>query len=185
MKKEQSRRNHRRYVGLWIFAVIIAILLIGSTIQLEKVKSSYRQDIERTQKTYLPLSQNEAAMGETKQRRVEYFTNRFFTDFPSRYSYGAADFMRRLSLIDARGVELVKVEIIPHGQDLAFNLNVGVIANNNSRGQATFSRFYQALKNFEDMIEINFSTNNANPTSPAVRGKVKLDFKITGVIELE
>jgi hypothetical protein len=177
-------------VGLWIFAAVIAIILTGSTYWLEKVKSSYRQDFERTQNTYLTLSQNEAAMEETKQRRVEYFRNCFFADYPSRYSYGAADFMRRLSLIDARdtrGVELVKLEIIPRGQDLAFNLNVGVTANNNSRAQAIFSRFYQALQNFEDMIEINFSTDNVNPAAPApaVRGKVKLLYKIAGAIELE
>ncbi len=169
-------------VGLWIFAAVIAIILTGSTFWLEKVKSSYKQDIERTQKTYLSVSQNAAAMEETKRRRVEYFRNRFFADYPSRYSYGAADFMRRLSLIDARGIELVKLEIIPHGQDMAFNLNVGVTAGNNSRAQGIFSRFYPALKNFEDIIEINFSTANA---APAPRGKVKLLFKIDGTIELE
>jgi len=188
MKKEQSPR---RMVGLWIFAGVIAIILIIGTSWLEKVKSSYRQDIERTQKTYLSHSRNAAAVEETKQRRVEYYRSRFFADYPSRYSYGAADFMRRLSLIDARdtrGVELVKLEIIPRGQDLAFNLNVGVTADNNNRAQGIFSRFYQALQNFEDMIEINFSTANVGPTpapAPDVRGKVKLFFKIDGAIELE
>ena len=178
-------------VGLWIFAGVIAIILIIGTSWLEKVKSSYRQDIERTQKTYLSHSRNAAAVEETKQRRVEYYRSRFFADYPSRYSYGAADFMRRLSLIDARdtrGVELVKLEIIPRGQDLAFNLNVGVTADNNNRAQGIFSRFYQALQNFEDMIEINFSTANVGPTTapaPDVRGKVKLFFKIDGAIELE
>lgn len=171
-------------VGLWIFAVVIAIILTGCTFWLEKVKSSYRQDFERTQKTYLSVSRNATAMEETKRRRVEYFRNRFFAGYPSRYSYGAGDFMRRLSLIDARGIELVKLEIIPRGQDLAFNLNIGVTANNNSRAQGIFSRFYQALKNFEDIIEINFSTTNVAPT-PAIRGKVKLIYKIDGAIELE
>ncbi|MCX6583568.1 MAG: hypothetical protein NT166_25625 [Candidatus Aminicenantes bacterium] len=182
MKKELSPRSHHRYVGLWIFAVIIAIILTGSTFWLEKVKSSYKQDFERTQKTYLSHSRNATAMEETKQRRVEYYRNRFVADYPSRYSYGAADFMRRLSLIDAHGVELVKLEIIPHGQDLAFKLNVGVIAGNDTRAKGIFSRFYDALKNFEDMIEIKFSTIYGGS---APRGKVKLFFKIEGAIELE
>lgn len=192
MKKELSPRGyqrHRRYVGLWVFAVIIAIILTGSTIWLEKVKSSYKQDIQRTQKNYLDVSRNAAAMEETKQRRVEFFRNRFFADYPSRYSYGAADFMRRLSLMgarDTRGVELIKLEITPHGQDLTFNLNIGVTANNNSRAQAIFSQFYRTLQNFEDMIEINFSTANVSPApAPYVGGKVKLLYNIAGAIELE
>jgi shikimate kinase len=127
-------------------------------------------------------------MEETKQRRVEYFRNRFFANYPSRYSYGAADFMRRLSLIDARGVELGKLEIIPRGQDISFNLNVSVTAANDSHAQGIFSRFYQALKNFEDIIEINFATASASTPSAlasAVRDKAKRPYNITGVIELE
>lgn len=185
MSKEQKPR---RMVGIWIFGIVVAILLTGATAWLEIIKRSYRLDIEGTQKTFQSLSQNAAAMEETKRRRVEYFKNRFIADFPARYAYGAADFMRRLSLVNARGIEPVKLEINPHGQDLAFNLHVAVTADNNDRAREIFSRFYQALNDLDGMVEINVATPTPGAgelKNTAPRGKVKSFFHINGVIEPE
>ena len=170
-------------MGLWIITIVSVVILTGTTIWFEKVKKSYQKDIDRTQKTYLALSQNATDMEETKRRRVEYFKNLFFADFPSRYSYGTADFMRRLSLVNVRGIELVKLAITPHGQDLAFDLNVCATANTNNRAQEIFSRYYRTLKNFENMVEINYTDTNPNTLIP--QGKMKPYYKIVGVIELE
>lgn len=180
MEKEQLPR---RRVGLWIFTIVIIVILTGTTIWFEKIKSSYNKDIDGTQKIYLALSQNATAMDETKHRRVEYFRNRFFADFPFRYSYGAADFMRRLSLVGVKGIEPVKLAITPHGQDLAFELNISVTAGNNIRAQEIFSRYYRAMKNFEDITEINYTATN--PKTLITQGKVNLFFNIVGVTELE
>ncbi|HLP46529.1 MAG TPA: hypothetical protein VK469_11300 [Candidatus Kapabacteria bacterium] len=174
MKNEQPPR---RMVGLKIFTIVIAVIMAGSTTWFEMEKYSHRKVRNQIQNTYRSLSQNATAMEDTKHQRVEYFKNRFLADFPSRYSYGAADFMRRLNLIDARGIVLDKLEISPHGQDLAFNLIIGVNAPGSS-AQGIFSRYYQALKDFEGMVEINFSSMKPDT------GNIK-KFKIIGAIELE
>lgn len=193
----------RRLVGLGISAAVIGAILIGSTIWLEKVKGSYTQDIEGTRKTYNSLSKNARAIDTTKRQRADYFRKRFFADFPFRYSYGTSDFIRRVSLIAAEGIQLVELQILPlsGGQDFSFALNGSIAAEDNIDAQAKFLRFYQELKAFEDMAQITFSTikiNAGEMGSTASRelvsgGKspesqqeqVTLFFKINGQIELE
>jgi hypothetical protein len=191
-----------RFMGLRISAAVIAVILIGSTIWFEGVKSSYLQDIKEIKKTYLFLSKNAAAIDHTKRQRVDYFKKRFFAEIPLRYSYGTSNFVRRLSLINAEGIELEKLEMKPRGQDFSFVLNGRVIADNNFRVHARFLRFYQNLKTFDDMVQITYSTRKADSkgtekTAAArdlkrpvnTRGKnwnrAVLFFTISGGIELE
>jgi len=189
-------------MGLRISAAVIAVILIGSTIWFEGVKNSYQQDIKEVKKTYLFLSKNAAAIDHTKRQRVDYFKKRFFAEIRLRYSYGTSNFVRRLSLINAEGMELEKLEMKPRGQDFSFVLNGRVIADNDFRVQARFFRFFQNLKAFEDMVQITYSTRKADfkGTEKATaardlkrpvnsRGKnwnrAVLFFTISGEIELE
>ncbi len=189
-------------MGLRISAAVIAVILIGSTIWFEGVKNSYQQDIKEIKKSYLFLSKNAAAIDHTKRLRVDYFKKRFFAEIPLRYSYGTSNFVRRLSLITAEGIELEKLEMKPLGQDFSFVLNGMIIADNDIRAQARFLRFYQNLKAFDDMVQITFSTRKADSKRTEkdavsrdlerpvkTRGKnwnrAVLFFTISGEVELE
>lgn len=149
-------------MGLRIFAAVIAVILIGSTIWFEGVKNSYQQDIKEVEKNYLLLSQNAAAIEHTKGLRVDYFKKRFFAEIPLRYSYGTSNFVRRLSLIAAGGVAFEKLEMNPRGQDFSFVLNGRVTADNDIRVHTRFLRFYQKLNTFEDMVQITHSIRKAD-----------------------
>ncbi len=189
-------------MGLRISAVVIAVILAGSTIWFEGVKSSYKQDIKKIEKTYLSLSENAKAIENTKRLRVDYFKKRFFAEIPTRYSYGASNFIRRLSLIYAEGIELKKLEMKPLEQDFSFVLSGAIFTPDNIGPQARFHRFYRELKSFEDMVQLTFSFNKANAeetgesaasadlkrpakTRGENRNRAWLFFTINGEIELE
>ncbi len=189
-------------MGLRISAAVIAVILVGSTTWFEGVKSSYKQDIKKTEKTYLSLSKNAEAIDNTKRLRVEYFKKRFFAEIPTRYSYGTSNFVRRLSLIYAEGIELKKLEMKPLGQDFSFALSGSISGHNTIDAQARFHRFYRELKAHEDMVQMTFSFNKANAeesgeatasrnlkrpvkTRGKNRNRVELFFTINGEIELE
>lgn len=193
----------RRLLGLGISAAVITVILTGSTIYFERVKNSYKQDIEGTKKTYLSLSKNAIAIENTKKMRANYFKKRFFTEIPVRYSYGATNFVRRLSLIAGKDIKFVKLEIEPLIQDFSFTLNGRIIVDDNIDALAKYHEFFRKLKAFEDMVQINFSTIKVSTgeitgTPPPFRdlssfketrrkdqSQVELFFTITGRIELE
>lgn len=166
----EKERLPRRLLGLSISAIVVGSILIGSTIWFERVRASYKKDIRDLQKTYLSLSKNAATIENTKHLRIDYFKKRFFAEIPVRYSYGAADFVRRLSQIVTEKVSLTNLDIDPRGQDFSFVLNGSIIADDNIGAQAEFLRFYQQLKEFEDMIDITFSTIKVNAGESAEAG---------------
>lgn len=166
----EKERLPRRLLGLSISAIVVGAILIGSTIWFERVRASYKKDIRDLQKTFLSLSNNAAAIENTKRLRIDYFKKRFFTEIPVRYSYGAANFVRRLSLIVTENISLVNLDIKPRGQDFAFVLNGSITADDNIGAQAAFLRFYQQLKEFEDMMDITFSTIKVNTGESAEAG---------------
>jgi hypothetical protein len=182
----REERPPRRWVGLGISAAVIGALLIAGTIWVEKIKGSYTQAIEDTHKSYASLSNNAKIIENTKQQRADYFRKRLFADFPSRYSYGTADFIRRLSLIAAQGIELTELQIQPlsGGQDFSFTLNGSITADDNINARAKFLRFYLALKTFEDMMQITYSNTREKGASTASRQTTKLFFEINGQVEL-
>ena len=182
----RKERLPRRWVGLGISAAVIGALLIAGTIWLEMVKASYTQAIEDTHKTYASLSNNARVIENTKQQRADYFRKRLFADFPPGYSYGTSDFIRRLSLIAAQGIELTELQIQPlsGGQDFSFTLNGSITAADNLNARAKFLRFYLALKTFENMMQITYSDTREKDVSTASRRPVKLFFEINGQVEL-
>lgn len=196
----EKERLPRRLVGLGISAAVIAAILIAATVYFEGIKGSYRQDIEGTQKTFQSLSRDADLIEKTRHRRVDYFKKSFFAEFPPRYSYSAANFIRRLSLITAEDIRLGKLEIKPRGQDFSFVLTGSIPSGDNISALGAFNRFFRRLKEFEDMVDVNFSTIKVNAgNSPARRtasgrnrdegpetqNQVELFFTVNGEIELE
>ncbi len=192
----------RRLLGLTISTAVIVAILAGAVFYFEQVKNSYKKDKERMMGTYTTLGQNVSLMQKTRQERADYYKKRFFTDIPLRYSYGAANFVRRLSIVAAADIQLLKLELNPSAQDIAFILNGSIDADDNINAQGRFLRFYQALKAFHDMAQITFSTikinagNVDNTSLPAdivstkesrkkEDNQVELFFTIKGEVELE
>ncbi len=196
----EKERLPRRLVGLGISTTVIASILIAGAVYFEGIKASYRQDIEGTKKTFQSLSRNAGLIEETKHQRVDYFKKSFFAEFPPRYSYSAANFIRRLSLIATGDIRLRKLEIKPRGQDFAFVLTGSIAAGDNIAALGTFNRFFRKLKEFEDMMDVNFSTIKVNAGDNRggratagqnrddgleTQNQVELFFTVNGEIELE
>lgn len=196
----EKERLPRRLVGLGISTAVIVSILIAGTVYFEGIKGSYTEDIQGIQQTFQSLSRNAGAIESTKHQRVDYFKKSFFAEFPPRYSYGAANFIRRLSFIAAEDIRLRRLEIKPRGQDLSFALTGSIDAGDNIGALGTFNRFFRELKEFEDMIDVNFSTIKVNTGDnprrrPAAgqdpgegtetRNQVELFFTVNGEIELE
>jgi len=183
MKPEPLKRRPK---GLAISAGIIAAILIGSTFYFQNIKGSYEKKIENIRETYLSLSKNADVIEETKRMRADFYKHRHYLDFPLKYSYSAANFVRKLSLITAEAIELIKIEINPVNQGLTFSLRGIIKADNNIEARSKYLEFYQALKQFEDILHIESSKVNIKPgeNKPGPEEKqVKLYFTINGELE--
>jgi len=196
MKKKSKlpgERLPRRLLGLGISTAVIVSILIAGIVYFEGIKGSYRQDIREMQKTFRSLSKNAGIIENTKLQRVAYFKKSFFVDFPPRYSFSAANFIRRLSLITGEEIRLGKLEIKPGGQDFSFVLTGGIASGDNIAALGIFNRFSRELKEFEDMIDVSFSTTKVNagnnpggrPAAARTREQVGLYFTVNGEIDLE
>jgi hypothetical protein len=184
--KENPEPLKRRSKGLAIAAAIIAAILIGSTFYFQSIKGSYEKKIENIRETYLSLSKNADVIEETKRLRVDFYKHRHYLDFPLKYSYFAANFIRKLSLIAAEAIELIEIEINPVIQGLTFSLKGQIKANNNIEARLKFNKFYQAVKQFEDILHIESSKVNTQPgeKKPSSGEKqVRLYFTINGEVE--
>ena len=184
--KEKPEPLELRLKGLAIFAAIIAAILIVSTFYFQNIKSSYEKKIENIRETYLSLSKNADVIEETKRLRADFYKHRHYLDFPLKYSYSAANFVRKLSLIAAEAIELIEIEINPVNQGLTFSLRGQIKADNNIEARSKFLEFYQALKQFEDILHIESSKVNVKPgkKKPGTGEKqVELYFTINGEVE--
>lgn len=185
--KEKSEPLRRRSKGLAISAAIIAAILIGSTFYFQNIKGSYEKKIENIRETYHSLNKNAEVIEETKKLRADFYKHRHYLDFPLKYSYSAANFVRKLSLITAEAIELIKIEIKPVDQGLTFSLRGRIKVNDNTETRLMFLKFYQAMKQFEDILHIESSKVNVQPgeKKPGPEGKrVGLYFTINGELEI-
>jgi len=194
--KEKSRFS-LRLIGLSISTIIILAILAVSTAHFEKIKSSYKEDLEKIDKTYRSMMGNMSVIEKTRKDRADFYKRRFYIDSPIKYSYAAADFIRRLSLVANEDVELMELEIEPFTQTFKFLLTGKINAPDNIAAQFKFLRFYQSVKRFEDMVrvessnvKVNAGENNKkriaeeNPGQPGTNKKqVELYFTITGEVE--
>lgn len=198
--KERARLG-RRLLGFTISASIIGAILVAGFIYFEGIKGNYENDIEKIRRTYASLNTNAAQMVEIKKQRANFFMSRFYLDFPLRYSHGAANFIRKLSLISARGIRLTELELKPTGQTFTFKLAGHIKSEDNIGAQSRFLEFYRELRNFEDIIDATSSNvavspegtlNPAEKTAsarekapPSGNKEVVLYFTINGEVEPE
>ncbi len=184
--KEKSEPLKRYPKGLIISAAIIAAILIGSTFYFQNIKGSYEKKMESIRETYLSLSKNAEVIEETKKLRADFYKRRHYLDFPLKYSYSAANFVRKLSLIDAAAIELSEIEIDPVDQGLTFSLRGQIKAVNKIDARLKFREFYQAVEQFEEIIHIESSKLKARPgeKKPSLGKKpVEFYFTINGEVE--
>jgi hypothetical protein len=184
--KEKPGQLKRRPKGLAISAGIIAAILIGSTFYFQNIKGTYENKIENIRETYLSLSKNADVIEETKRLRVDFYKHRHYLDFPLKYSFSTANFVRRLSLIAAKEIELIEVEINPVIQGLTFSLRGQIKANNKIEARLKYLEFYQALKQFEDILHVESPKVKVKPGEKKYgpgEKQVKFYFTIKGEVE--
>jgi hypothetical protein len=196
--KKKPKLLEKRLKGLAIFAAIIAAILIGSFFYFQNIKGSYEKKIENLRETYLSLSKNADVIEETKRLRADFYKRRHYLDFLLKYSYSAANFLRKLSLIATEEIELLEIEINPLNQSLIFLLTGRIKADNHIEARSRFLEFYQAMKRFEDILHIESSKMNVKPgdkkpdrakkRSPGKPGpgekQAGLYFTISGEVEI-
>lgn len=184
--KEKPEPLKRRSKGLAICAGIIAAILIGSTFYFQNIKDSYQKKIENIRETYLSLSKSADVIEETKGLRADFYKHRHYLDFPLKYSYCAANFVRKLSLIAIEAIELMEIEINPVNQGLTFSLRGRIKADNNIEARSKYLEFYQGLRQFEDILHMESPKVKVKPgEKPLGPGgkQVELYFTIKGEVE--
>ncbi len=169
-----KERRPKRFLGIKIFAGFLAAVLIGVTIYVEGVKKTYGKEVDKVKDNYLRLSQNISLIENLKEKRANFFKNHFLLDFPLKYSFAAANFARRLSLIASPGLRLLDLDIQPKGQTFTFLLKARVRVKGGEKTdmQPKFLVFFQELESFADMVHVSYTAEG-------------FDFTIEGEVELE
>ncbi|MCI0470538.1 MAG: hypothetical protein L0Y73_02660 [Candidatus Aminicenantes bacterium] len=169
----------KKFWGLRIAAVAAAAGLIALTIYIQGVRGFHKKRLEAARSKYDEVYHKVSLVENAKKQRIDFFRNRFFIDFPVKYSYSSADFIRRLSLIAAAGIKLSNIELTPAGQNVGFSIDGSASSIDNMNQETAFLRFFQRIENFEDAILVGFKKN-----SNVIPGKA-LYFTITGEIIAE
>lgn len=191
-------RVPKPFLGLAISAVIIAAVLTAGILYFQNIKESYKKKIENLRDTYQDLNRDASVIEETKRQRINFYKRRHYLDFPLKYSYAAADFIRRLSLIVPGKIKLIEVEINSADQSFTFLLYGKIKSDNNIKTKSKFLEFYRELEQFEDLIHIKSSNLKVKPgenksgthktKSPVKTGskdkQTELYFTINGEIEI-
>lgn len=191
-----------RLIGLTISTIIIGAIMFGSTVYFEGIKSNYTDDIAKIEETYNSLSKNAVTIDLTKKQRAAFYKHQYYRNHPTAYSFSAADFTRRLSLISSPEIELEEMVITPGSQSFKFVLSGSIKADDNIKAQNKFLQFFAALKRFDDIVQVDSSNVNVNPgekpgtsrktsrspdstTPPPPEKEVELYFTISGEVELD
>ena len=163
---------NRKPIGFIIAASIILIILTGVTIHFQKIKNSHQKEFEQVKKTYLSVNKNAAEIEKSKKQRIDFFKRRFYLNLPLKYTYSAANFTRKLSLIAAGKIRFTKMEITPGNHTFTFLLKGRIEADGKRAARSGFIAFYRELESLENVLRIKSS--NAQGV-----------FTVTGEIELE
>jgi hypothetical protein len=176
--KNKAKRPGR-FLVTGIFAVVIAAVLIAGAFHFEPIKNKYKQEIAKVEKTYVPLSKNAALTENTKKKRAEFYKRRFYIDFPLQYSYAAANFIRKITLIAAREIQFNEIEIQPGNQTFTFLLTGYVKTENKTKARTILSKFHQTLSRYYEILHIESSTSKPG----TAQKQVELYFTIQGEVE--
>ncbi len=188
----------KRMVGLSVSSILILIIIAISVFYMENLKSGYKSQIKKLQESYSNLSNDVDLIENIKKQRADYFIKSMFLNLPLQHSYSISDFIRRLSLISNDNVELIDLDISLEGINFSFILKGIIRSENNIRAQTVFLKFFNNLKKFEDLSNINSSnlnvSSNEGGSSANIRGQksqvyssnnsVEMIFTITGNIEV-
>ena len=98
-------------------------------------------------------------------------------------SYFSADFVRKLSLITPREVQLTEAEIKPANQNIRFILKGKSPSNKQNDPPSGFLMFYKKLGHFEGFIRLEYSKVLTKPHQ--IDESEEFLFVINGEIELE
>jgi len=188
----------KRMVGLSVSSIIILLIIAVSVFYMENLKSGYRSQIKKLQVSYTNLSNDVVLIESIKKQRLDYFIKRIFLNLPLNHSYLISDFIRKLSLISNNNVELIDLDISLEGINLGFILKGIIRSENNIKAQTVFLKFFNNLKEFEGLTNINSSnlnvSSNESGSSVNMQGQrtqvysssnsVEMIFTITGNIEV-
>jgi hypothetical protein len=215
----------RRLLGLGISAGILLVIMGFASFYLEGIKNRYREQILKKDKFFNMVDFKEVeryrgfisklskdrqirankVLGQsnnpvefinlTRKIREGFYQREYFINFPLQFSFTAANFLRKLSVVISGKIHLSSLTIKLDKSNLDFSLN-GVISEEKKLLEK-FLDFYKKVENFNNILEVNFSKiqvdlnqsrfgkNKSNLTKSGVKKRQQLFFSIRGTLELE
>jgi hypothetical protein len=155
------------------------VLLAAVSVFLHIEKSRRGKEVRLAQERYAALVQARP-MDEVKAERVQYYSIRFYLEYPAAASYAASDFIRRLGNV-FQPKQLYDVQIEPGVQNFDFQLSVRIAAGAPGSALRKFAVLYDKLQEFPDVIQLSFFKEG--PMYVFGIGDVQL-FSIAGRAEL-
>jgi hypothetical protein len=178
--KNDIRTGKSGYLGLKIFTGIIISILLTSAIYISAVKHGHQEKLIQVNQTYNKLRNRNKDIEKIKLQRVKFFREQELMVFPAKFSFQAANFIRKLSLIAPEAVSFKELHLDLKNRNLVFCLKgliAGVSVNDKER---VFESFYREFGSFYDLMQVSFSKQFSDKVSSDYSG-----FTISGELEIE
>lgn len=173
----KEKKGLKNWIGITVFFTIILVILIGITIHLNRIKSSYKRDISKAKRSNFSFILSSPEVKETIDQRVEFLKTKLFLNYPLQYSYSVSDFIRDLSLITPEHIELKKLRIEPDIQKFSFFLEGEFKGNKKVYVKPKLIKFLNKIEGFDNVMQVSLSKFDINKKSS--------DFYIYGQVDIE
>ncbi len=186
----EREQTGRRLLGLGISGALIAALLAGGTIYLERIRAEYRSGLETMRKAYGEMGRDVSQLEEVKRQRARYFRSQLFIAYPRQYAFALADFVRRLSLACSPGIELLSLAVESEPPLFRFKLEGRIRSVSGIDAQSTFITLFERIKAFDSVSQITssgvkVSAAQVPPGQEAPLEGSELLFAVSGSVDVE
>lgn len=170
------------------FSIIGIIILITLSILITfylKQKNTYKADLTKYEKEFKKLQVQINQIERIRKKRKKFYETIILLETPKKTSYQISDFIRNLSLIITKDlqIKIQKLHIIPDDEKLNFIISGKLFSENINKALSIFDTLLKNIKK-QDQIKI---TNFSDPSSVNVvkeNNNLSWDFSIQGESEL-
>jgi len=150
------------------------------TVYISGIKNKHKSETYRIRGEYDLLRDKNAAIKKVKLQRVDFFVKQAFLTYPASSAFMVANFIRKLSLIAPRNLNLLQLNLEPLDQNISFILKGMVVGAREAKNKQILADFYRQMDSLDEVIQI-FSSS----IKPADKNQEYIVFSINGELEVE
>lgn len=166
---------------VWPLIFFLALAVVSALLHFEKSRWQ-RQALSARQQ--LHALAGAVPVAESKEQRGRFYRTCYYLGSAWKNSYGTADFVRRLSVIVPKRLQVADLKIVPGWQNLDFELSLAATADTAEAAHRIFMDFYHDVQVRIRISQAAFSEPARSAPAPGQAAK-RFVFNMSGQVETE